>query len=361
MIPMTVMTQAETAPAAPPASGGTAPQGLELRHLRYFAAVAEAGTFTHAAERLFIAQPTLSQQIRRLEEILGTPLLQRGREGVQLTQAGTVLLEGARAILAQVDHGVCRTRGAAGLGRPRLRFVVPGQIPESLAVQASSRLRSLADAAGIDVSWTETALDAEFSPIRLGRADAGLGWTDPATAPPDPLEVMQLGEFEPDAWVPATHPAASRGIIALDELASIDVIYGPRRASAGTYDRWLAVLRTQNPHFEFTDPQFQHSLPMTLALAASGNRPAAVLTGPRHHVRTQAAPARPAHPASPGAGDMIPVRVSQHQLSATAGLLWNGDLPRRLQQVLFDTAVGIDLDRAVSPLPSPEPDLALAS
>jgi len=172
---------------------------------------------------------------------------------------------------------------------------------------------------------------------------------------------MQLGEFEPDAWVPAAHPAASRGIIALDELASIDVIYGPRRASAGTYDRWLDVLRTQNPHFEFTDPQFQHSLPMTLALAASGNRPAAVLTGPRHHVRTQAAPARPAHPASPGAGDMVPVRVSQHQLSATAGLLWNGDLPRPLQQVLFDTAIGIDLDRAVRPLPSPEPDLALAS
>jgi len=356
---MTVMTQAQTAPAAPPTSGGTAPQGLELRHLRYFVAVAEAGTFTHAAERLFIAQPTLSQQIRRLEQIVGTPLLQRGHEGVQLTQAGAVLLEDARAILAQVDHGVCRTRGAAGLGRPRLRFVVPGDMPESLAVAASSRLRSLADAAKIDVSWVETALDAEVSAIRLGRADAGLGWTDPAAAPPDRLEVMQLGEFEPDAWVPAAHPAASRGVIGLDELASMNVIYGPRRA--GTYDRWLDVLVTQNPRFEFTDPLFRQSLPMTLAFAASGNRPAAVLTGPRHHVRTQAAPAQPGHPASPGAGDMVPVRVSQHQLSATAGLLWNGDLPRRLQQVLFDTAVGIDLDRAGRPRPSPEPDLALAS
>jgi len=66
-----------------PSSGGVTPQGLELRHLRYFVAVADAGNFTHAAERMFIAQPALSQQIRRLEEIIGTPLLQRRREGLR--------------------------------------------------------------------------------------------------------------------------------------------------------------------------------------------------------------------------------------------------------------------------------------
>jgi DNA-binding transcriptional LysR family regulator len=71
-----------------------------LRHLRYFVAVADAGTFTHAAERMFIAQPTLSQQIRRLEQMVGTPLLQRRREGVRLTEAGAVLLVAARDVLS---------------------------------------------------------------------------------------------------------------------------------------------------------------------------------------------------------------------------------------------------------------------
>ena len=144
--------------AVPPSanSGRGAPQGVELRHLRYFVAVADAGTFTHAAERMFIAQPTLSQQIRRLEEMVGTPLLQRRREGVRLTEAGSVLLEESRAVLSLIDHGVSRTRQAAGLGRPRLRFVVPPYLPEDLAVAAASRLRATAAAAGVDVAWVET-------------------------------------------------------------------------------------------------------------------------------------------------------------------------------------------------------------
>ena len=83
------VTEIEQAPAGSLLSGpGCAvPQGVELRHLRYFVAVADAGTFTHAAEQMYIAQPTLSQQIRRLEEMVGTPLLRRVREGVRLTEA----------------------------------------------------------------------------------------------------------------------------------------------------------------------------------------------------------------------------------------------------------------------------------
>src|SRR6266536_2661420 len=128
---MTVVEEAEAGPAALSGSDGAAPPGMELRHLRYFVAVADAGTFTHAAEKMFIAQPTLSQQIRRLEEMVGTPLLHRRREGVRLTAAGTVLLESARDVLSAVDHAVSQTRQAAGLGRPRLRFVMPADLPDS--------------------------------------------------------------------------------------------------------------------------------------------------------------------------------------------------------------------------------------
>src|SRR6266542_5386005 len=136
------MKQGQTEPVTLPKAVAGAPLAIELRHLRYFVALADAGTFTHAAEQMFIAQPTLSQQIRRLEEMVGTPLLQRRREGLRLTKAGSVLLEESRAVLSLVDQGVSRTRQAAGLGRPRLRFVIPPRLPEALTVTTASALRS---------------------------------------------------------------------------------------------------------------------------------------------------------------------------------------------------------------------------
>ena len=329
---------------------GVAPQSLELRHLRYFAAVADAGTFTHAAERLFVSQPTLSQQIRRLEQIVGTPLLNRRRDGVRLTAAGTALLETARDVLSAADHAVSQTRQAAGLGRPRLRFVLPPDLPESLAVQTTSRLRSAADAAGVALTWIETALDAEFSPIRQRQADAALGWlTASPGALPAPLEAMSLGEFEPDVWIPSAHPAASRGVIGLDELASLDLIHGPRRASPAVYDRWLAALRAADPRFAFADPPVRHSLPLVLAFAATASRPAAVLTGPTVIAGPPPGVTRLPRPA--GTSDMTRVSIAGHPLTATAAVVWHGHLPRPLQQILFDTA-----DRITPPAPAiPQP------
>ena len=313
---------------------------MELRHLRYFVAVADAGTFTHAAERMFIAQATLSQQIRPLEEIVGTPLLQRGRVGVRLTDAGSALLEESRAVLSLVDHGVNRTRQVAGLGRPRLQFVIPASLPEDLAVAVASRLRRRAAAAGVEVAWIEAPLDGEFSPVRQHRADAGLGWLTAGDHDvPAPLEAMSLGNFEPDVWLPRTHPTAPDQGIGLGELAALDVLHGPRRLGAVTYDLWLAVIRASHPGFGFTDPPIRRSLPMTLAFAASASRPTAVLTGPDHRFGDRSGPAEP-DPEAESAG-MVRVRIEGSPLAVAAGLVWSGDLPRQLQQVLVDTADSI--------------------
>ena len=317
-----------------------APLAIELRHLRYFVALADAGSFTHAAEQMFIAQPTLSQQIRRLEEIIGTQLLQRRREGLQLTKAGAVLLDASRTVLSFVDHEVNRTRQAAGLGRPRLRVVVPSRLPDALATEAASALQPAATAADVELAWMEAPLDAEFSLIRQHRADAGLGWLMTSLeALPAPLDAMSLGEFEPDVWIPALHTAARRGTISLDELTRMNVIHGPRRAEPGTYDAWTRVLRTVDPRFEFTDPPLRHSLAMDLAFAATADRPTAVLTGPS--VIAGSHPGLIRLPRPMVAHDMVRVGLEDHPLTATAALVWNGDLPRPLQQILFDAADGI--------------------
>ena len=342
------MNRAPTEPAQPPAAAGGAPQSLELRHLRYFVALADAGSFTHAAEQLFIAQPTLSQQIRRLEESIGTPLLHRRREGLRLTAAGSVLLEESRNVLSLVDRGLSQTRQAAGLGRPRLRMVIPPDLPEALAVKAAAGLRSAALAVEVDMVWLESALDAEFSLIRTRRADAGLGWlTTSPEALPAPLDVMILGEFEPDVWIPSTHAAARCGAISLKELAGLDVIYGSRHAQAGTYDAWSRVLHAADPRFGFTDPPFRRSLPLTLAFAATADRPTAVLTGPATVAGSWSTPIRRSRPAD--TSGMVRVSLQHHPLTASAALVWSGDLPRPLQQMLFETA-----DSLTAPAP-PDP------
>src|SRR6266487_783899 len=98
---------------------------VELRHLRYFVAVAEELNFSRAAERLHMAQPPLSVAIRQLEQEVGTALLTRTTGDVRLTDAGKAFLEGARAAtLAEADRTVAEARRASAgeLGRLRIAF-----------------------------------------------------------------------------------------------------------------------------------------------------------------------------------------------------------------------------------------------
>lgn len=117
---------------------------MELRHLRYFLAVAETGSISHAAQKLFIAQPPLSAQIRQLEEEVGVPLLLRLPRGVTLTAAGQSFLQDARAILARSQDAGVRARQVHEQQAHVLRLGVMPSVTQSLlpnllqALQAST-------------------------------------------------------------------------------------------------------------------------------------------------------------------------------------------------------------------------------
>src|SRR6185436_6580891 len=91
-----------------------APDGVEIRHLRAFVAVAEDLNFGRAAARLYVSQPALSRQIRALERLVGCELLRRSTHRVELTVAGSALLDRARRLLADLDEAIATTQSVGG-------------------------------------------------------------------------------------------------------------------------------------------------------------------------------------------------------------------------------------------------------
>ncbi|SAI57878.1 LysR family transcriptional regulator [Bordetella ansorpii] len=206
---------------------------MELRHLRYFTAVAEELHFTRAAARLGIGQPPLSLQIQQLERELGTPLFLRLPRGIALTEAGVQFLVDARAILASAERAVDTARrlgrgesGAITVGftasavfHPYLPRAIrayrdryPGvriQLRESNTV---SLLRDLRDG-GLDVAFVRPPylLDAEFTAERV-------------------LDEPMLLALPPD------HPLCRRRAVPMQALAHEDFVLYPRAIGAGLYD-----------------------------------------------------------------------------------------------------------------------------
>src|ERR1700716_4352625 len=133
---------------------------MEMHQLRYFVTVVREGTFTKAAERLFITQPSLSEQIRKLETELGSPLFQRLGRRLTLTDAGEALLPHAQKVLFEVEQARARVQEVRGLRRGRLSV---GVLPS-----AAARLlpQFLADFQrqhpGVEVALREENLSADF-------------------------------------------------------------------------------------------------------------------------------------------------------------------------------------------------------
>jgi len=135
---------------------------VELRHLRYFVAVAEELHFRRAAERLHVAQPAVSEQVRKLEVELGVQLFARTHRSVQLTDAGVALLEEARRVLRQAEVARQAARGAAERAAMRLRI---GYLPDVLPAAVPRALRQIA------ASLPAVELDLQSAPaLRLVEA-----------------------------------------------------------------------------------------------------------------------------------------------------------------------------------------------
>src|SRR5215208_4404004 len=166
---------------------------MELRHLRYFVAIAEERSFTRAAERLWITQPGLSQQMRALERELGVQLLERHPRGISLTQAGELFLERARIALAATDAAAA-TGGdlrAGVIGSVRLGMAGgPGWPLTSDFLRRFSRERS-----GVELSVLQGYDGTLWRDLRDGRLDALLTPAGSATAG---MRALDLGASE---WV----------------------------------------------------------------------------------------------------------------------------------------------------------------
>ncbi|MEG4031137.1 MULTISPECIES: LysR family transcriptional regulator [unclassified Microcoleus] len=209
---------------------------MELRHLRYFIAVAEELNFTRAAEKLHIAQPPLSQQIQHLEAELGFQLFQRTKRTVHLTAAGQVFFEEAGKILQQVDRAIQlgRQTSRGELGQLTIGFVSSAAHNVVPAILQAFRTRCPA----VKLELHELGTNEQLQRLRFGQIDIGF------VRPPveeDGINSEIVFREPLIVALPETHPAADRTNVELRELSTEQFILFPRSQAPGLYDAIVSL------------------------------------------------------------------------------------------------------------------------
>jgi DNA-binding transcriptional LysR family regulator len=211
---------------------------MELRHLRYFVAVADRLHFGRAAADLRIAQPSLSQQIRRLESELGAELLERTKRRVQLTEMGRLLLPHAREILAQADRAAVLARGVKPAKAGRLRVGIALWVDPIPAIEAVRRLHDVNP--GISVELRRLPVPLQLAALREERLDVGL--VRPPVEEPT-LESQTLAAEPFVVALSASHRLASRRRVPMMALADEAHVLPPRETMPILYDLALKACR----------------------------------------------------------------------------------------------------------------------
>jgi DNA-binding transcriptional LysR family regulator len=209
---------------------------MELRHLRYFVAVAEELHFRRAAERLHVAQPAVSEQVRKLEAELGVRLFDRNHRSVSLTDGGAAMLDEARRVLVQADAAQLAARQADGRAIGRLRI---GYLADALPTAVPRLLRRFSAAApGIRVALETGTARHLLESVREGRIDVAV------TCLPGPvagLRVVPIGSEGTVAAVPVDHPFANEAHVALSGLERTALVQLARAVNPAFYDGVLGA------------------------------------------------------------------------------------------------------------------------
>jgi DNA-binding transcriptional LysR family regulator len=209
---------------------------MELRHLRYFVTLAEELHFGRAADRLHIAQPPLSQQIRQLELELGFQLFHRTKRTVRLTDAGQVFLAEVQQILNHLDRAIQTGRQTS---RGEIGQLVIGFV-SSAAYNVLPKLLALfrADAPEVTIALHELTTDQQLDWLREGRIDIGV------LRPPVEDSIFGTATIFRESLVlalPENHPLTQHPLISLRSLSQEPFIVFPRSFAPTLYDTIISL------------------------------------------------------------------------------------------------------------------------
>lgn len=214
---------------------------MELRHLRYFIAVAEELHFGRAAEQLGISQPPLSQQIQALEEEIGARLLERTNRRVALTEAGKLFLDEARQVLQQVDRAVLLARRAhqGEIGELKVGFTASAPFTSSIPRAILAFRQAYPD---VHLDLQELSSGQAVQALLEERVQVGLIRPIPL---PETLEAVELFSEPLVAVLRADHPLAQASQEGLEfaALAEEPFVFFPRSYGTGLYSQLMALSR----------------------------------------------------------------------------------------------------------------------
>ncbi len=219
--------------------------GMELRHLRYFVAVAEALSFTKAAARLHVAQPALSRQVSDLEEELGVDLLKRTSHGVLLTEEGKCFLAESREILKRAQESMAKVRAVARgeVGELQVGYLPPLDLhilPRALAEFQKTT-------PGVRVVLHDLGTDELCHALRNGTLHLVLMMrpTDEAAAG---IEFEEVGRYPYFVAMAPSHPLAKMKTVSVDALAGQPLIVMNRRRNSEHHRTLFRVFAPQRPN-----------------------------------------------------------------------------------------------------------------